>query len=152
MSGKDRIARQIAALPLSLDRKGNWKVLMVTSRDSGRWVMPKGWEMNGRKPWHAAEIEALEEAGAIGTISPKPIGRYHYKKGLPGAKSVQCCVTLYPMRVEKLNRRWKERKQRKRRWFSPAKAAQRVDEPELRDLLQDLEKRLSRGDLARSFG
>ena len=128
-------AKQIAALPLHWDKKGKLRVLMVTSRDTGRWVMPKGWLMDGKKPWQAAKIEALEEAGAVGSISDRPIGHYHYDKRLGQGRSVRCKVTVYPMVVEKLKRRWKERNDRKRHWFSLKKAAKLVDEPELTALL-----------------
>ena len=129
---------QIAALPVQWDKNGKLRVLMVTSRDRGRWVMPKGWQMDGKKPWRAAEIEALEEAGAVGFISDTAIGHYHYDKRLNDGKKIPCRVTLYPMVVEKLKRRWKERKQRKRHWFAPKKAAKLVDEKELADLLRGI--------------
>lgn len=132
------ITDQIAALPVYWDKAGKLRVLMVTSRDRGRWVMPKGWLMDGKKPWRAAEIEALEEAGALGFISDKPVGHYHYTKRLSATEKVRCRVTLYPMVVEKLNRRWKESKERKRHWFSPRKAASLVEEKELSRLLKDL--------------
>ncbi len=140
MSHTAATAEQIAALPIHWDAKGRLRVLMVTSRDTGRWVMPKGWLMDGKKPWRAAEIEALEEAGAVGFISDEPFGFYHYKKRFDRRKSVLCRVTVYPMVVAKLKSRWKERKQRKRHWFAPAKAAKLVDEKELSTLLKDLGK------------
>lgn len=129
---------QIAALPIHWDKNDKLRVLMVTSRDRGRWVMPKGWTMNGKKPWSAAKIEALEEAGALGFISNRPIGQYHYDKRLDGGQTVRCRVSLYPMVVEKLKPRWKESKQRKRHWFSPDKAAGLVEEKELSKLLKGL--------------
>lgn len=133
---KDRLpVEQIAALPVHWDRNFKLRILMVTSRDSGRWVMPKGWRMDGKKPWRAAEIEALEEAGAVGHISKTPVGQYHYQKRLDNGRDIPCRVTLYPMVVEKLKRRWKERKQRKRHWFTPERAASLVDETELSELL-----------------
>ena len=138
MGGTSDIAEQIAALPLHRDRNGKLRVLMVTSRDTKRWIMPKGWLMDGKKPWHAAEIEALEEAGAMGFISTEPIGVYHYTKRLDRRKKVRCRVTVYPMVVEKLKRRWKERKERKRHWFALRKAAKLVDEKELSVLLKSL--------------
>ena len=141
MSDKQEIAEQIAALPIHWDAKGRLRVLMVTSRDTGRWVMPKGWLMDGKKPWHAAEIEALEEAGAVGYISEKSVGHYHYHKRLDRRTRLLCRVTVYPMMVEKLKRRWKERKERKRHWFAPVKAAKLVDEKELSALLRTLGKR-----------
>ena len=137
---KKKIADQIAALPVYWDKTGRLRVLMVTSRDRGRWVMPKGWLMDGKKPWRAAEIEALEEAGAVGFISKTSIGTYHYSKRV-GKRAIPCRVTVYPMLVEKLKSRWKERKERKRHWFSPKKAAKLVEEKDLSDLLTDLENR-----------
>ncbi len=131
-----QVIDQIAALPVHWDKNGKLRVLLVTSRDRGRWVMPKGWQMDGTKPWQAAEIEALEEAGAIGFISDTPIGQYHYDKRMDDGRKTPCRVTLYPMVVEKLKRRWKERKQRKRHWFSPKKAAKLVEEKELSALLR----------------
>ena len=131
-------ADQIAALPVSWDKNDKLRVLMVTSRDRGRWVFPKGWLMDGKKPWHAAEIEALEEAGAVGSISKQPIGHFHYDKRYEDKDNVRCRVTLYPMIVVKLKRHWKERHERKRHWFSPAKAAKQVEEDELSRFLMDL--------------
>lgn len=138
MSSKKVTAEQIAALPVHWDKKGKLRVLMVTSRDRGRWVMPKGWTMDGKKPWQAAKVEALEEAGAVGFVSDEKIGTYHYKKRLEKGRSVWCRVTVYPMIVDKLKRRWKERKERQRHWFSLSKAAKLVDEPELTELLRAL--------------
>lgn len=140
MKADKEIADQIAALPVHWDKKGRLRVLMVTSRDTGRWVMPKGWLMDGKKPWHAAKIEALEEAGAVGFVSDEAIGHYHYTKWLGGGRKVQCRVEVYPMVVDRLKRRWKERKKRKRHWFSPMKAAKLVNEPELTSLLLELAK------------
>ncbi|ARE40135.1 Hydrolase, NUDIX family [Rhodovulum sp. P5] len=133
------IGDQIAALPMRWDNKGKLWVLMVTSRDTGRWVMPKGWRIDGKKPWKAAGIEALEEAGAVGRIGRKEIGQYHYDKRLDDGGSVWCRVRVYPMLVEKLLPRWKERRERKRHWFTPHQAAKRVMEPELAELLRHLE-------------
>lgn len=132
------VAKQIAALPLRWDNNGKLRVLMVTSRDRGRWVMPKGWTIDGKKPWQAAKIEALEEAGAVGFISDEPIGAYGYDKRLEKERSIQCRVTVYPMVVEKLKRRWKERDERKRHWFSLGKASKLVEEPELAEMLKKL--------------
>ena len=132
---------QIAALPLRILKNGNVEVLMVTSRDTGRWVMPKGWEMDGKKPWRAAEIEALEEAGAVGYVSHEAIGSYRYPKILDDGRIMPCIVRVYPMIVEKLKRRWKEKGQRKRHWFSPKDAAKRVAEEDLAALLMTLHKK-----------
>ncbi|MDU8910464.1 NUDIX hydrolase [Aestuariicoccus sp. MJ-SS9] len=144
MKAPENLAWQIAALPVRRDRKGRLRVLMVTTRESGRWVMPKGWPMDGKKPWRAAEIEALEEAGAVGAVSHRPLGTYHYAKRLPNGRRLRCRVTVYAMDVQKLKRRWKERKARKRHWFSPRKAAALVREKELAALLRGLDRKADR--------
>ena len=132
---------QIAALPMRWDRKGDLKILLVTSRDTCRWVIPKGWTMDGHSPWTAAEIEALEEAGAVGYISKQEIGIYRYPKTMDDGRIVPCRVRIYPMIVEKLKHNWKERKERKRQWFTPRSASRRVDEEDLSKLLLSLAKK-----------
>jgi 8-oxo-dGTP pyrophosphatase MutT (NUDIX family) len=111
---------------------------MVTSRDTGRWIMPKGWTMEGKKLWRAAEIEALEEAGVTGHISHAPIGDYAYDKVLGDGTRLRCRVTLFPLVVDTVKRRWKERHERTRRWFSVKGAARAVNEPDLVDILSRL--------------
>lgn len=134
----DQTVEQIAALPLRLNKQGKLRVMMVTSRESKRWVMPKGWLMDGEKPWRAAAIEALEEAGAVGFVSKKSLGIYRYEKRLYDNSTINCTVTVYPMLVEKLNAHWKERKERARRWFSFRRASKLVDEPDLAALFLQL--------------
>ena len=143
--------KQIAALPMRWKEDGTFQVLMVTSRDTGRWIMPKGWTMDGKKPWHAAEIEALEEAGAVGFIGTEVIGSYTYKKKLADGSSLKCEVDVYPMVVDRLERNWKERHQRKRRWFNPKSAAKRVNERKLAKLLKSLAKKPSKQPVIREF-
>jgi len=130
------LGAQIAALPIGKDKKGRIKILMITSRDTGRWVLPKGWTMKGKTHWAAAKIEALEEAGAVGYVADESIGFYHYDKVLDNSDRLPCRVHVYPMMIDRLRRNWKERGQRKRRWFTPKSAAKRVDEPELAALLR----------------
>jgi 8-oxo-dGTP pyrophosphatase MutT (NUDIX family) len=146
-----KIGKQIAALPMRWDEDGAFKVLMVTSRDTGRWVMPKGWTMDGKKPWTAAEIEALEEAGAVGYVGQAVLGKYTYKKKLDNGTSLKCEVDVYPMVVESLKRNWKERHQRKRKWFSAKAAAKRVSEPKLAELLRSLANKPSKQPVIREF-
>ncbi|WP_308915631.1 NUDIX hydrolase [Jannaschia sp. LMIT008] len=135
-----RTRRQVAALPL------RWKgrkvqVLMITSRDTGRWIVPKGWTMKSVKPWAAAAIEALEEAGAKGHIGQEPVGSYGYDKLLDNGQAVPCRVKVYPMIVDKLKSDWKEKAERRRRWFDAGEAAELVDEDELAGLLRDLARK-----------
>jgi len=124
---------------------------MVTSRVTGRWIMPKGWTMNGKKPWAAAEIEALEEAGALGYIGQDIISQYTYKKRLGKGVSVTCDVDVYPMVVQRLKSNWKERSERKRKWFSAKAAAKKVSEPELAKVLMILAKKPTKLPIIREF-
>ncbi|WP_299813114.1 NUDIX hydrolase [uncultured Jannaschia sp.] len=129
--------QQVAAMPLRWN-KNSIEVLMITSRDSGRWIVPKGWMMKGMKPWAAAAIEAMEEAGAEGRVARDVFGTYSYEKMLDDGTALPCNVRVYPMIVERLKSDWKERKERTRRWFPLKKAAKLVDEPELADMMTRL--------------
>ena len=128
---------QIAALPLRWNGD-DVEVLMITSRDTGRWVVPKGWTMKGVKPWAAAAIEAMEEAGAKGHIAREIFGTYGYDKILDDGSAQPCNVRVYPMVVDRLKSDWKEKDERTRKWFPLAEAAGLVDEPELSDMLTRL--------------
>ncbi len=128
---------QYAALPYRLE--DGLQVLLLTSRETGRWVLPKGWPMSGKGPASAAEQEALEEAGVDGKIGKRPIGTFHYPKRLADGVVVICEVHVYPLAVERQHARWREQGQRTRRWFTPADAADAVQEPELAALLQALD-------------
>lgn len=128
------IRRQVAALPWRVGASGP-EVMLVTSRDTGRWVLPKGWIEKGEKPWRAAEREAQEEAGVRGEVSRKPAGRYFYAKVQHIGRAKPCAVTVYPLTIERIDDDWKEKAKRNRRWFSPEDAASRVDEEDLSELI-----------------
>ena len=130
-------AGQVAALCWRM-HKGQPQVLLVTSRDSGRWVLPKGWPMPGRGPEGAAAVEAWEEAGVEGKISATAIGHYSYEKALRNRGILSCAVEIFPLRVQSLKASFPERKERRRKWFSATEAARRVAETELRALLDRL--------------
>jgi 8-oxo-dGTP pyrophosphatase MutT (NUDIX family) len=127
-------AGQVAALCWRL-HKGQPQVLLVTSRDSGRWVLPKGWPMPGRGPEAAAAREAWEEAGVEGKVSPTAIGCYAYDKVLRNTHKLSCAVEVFPLRVQSLKGSFPERKERRRKWFSATEASHLVAEAELRNLL-----------------
>ncbi|MEJ2518437.1 MAG: NUDIX hydrolase, partial [Methyloceanibacter sp.] len=111
-------------------------ILLVTSRGTGRWIVPKGWPIEGLDSPATALQEAWEEAGVrCGKPSLKPLGSYHYEKGLPGDWSVPVTTIVYPVRVLELSSEYPESDQRTRKWVSPSEAAELVDEPELKELL-----------------
>jgi 8-oxo-dGTP pyrophosphatase MutT (NUDIX family) len=107
------------------------EVLLITSRDTGRWVIPKGWPMPGLAPEAAAAQEAWEEAGVAGQVHPRCIGRFGYHKCFSVKASVPCAVAVYGLRVVELAKTFPEVKERRRKWFSPTEAARLVVEPDL---------------------
>ncbi|MDJ0628402.1 MAG: NUDIX hydrolase [Rhodobacter sp.] len=128
-------AKQAAALPLRWTSKGEIRVLMVTSRDTGRWVVPKGWLLEGHTEAETARVEALEEAGVLGPILPEAIARYEYSKRLDDGQVATCSVGVFPMLVEQELLRWKEQHQRVRSWFTNEQACMAVQEPGLAKIL-----------------
>ena len=125
---------QYAALPYRMNEE--IEILLVTSRETQRWVIPKGWPMKGRKPYAAAAREALEEAGVVGTIGKTPIGAYRYVKRLKNGAPLVCSVDVFALLVARQRRRWPEQHQRTAHWFPVAEAAAVVQEPELQDLIE----------------
>lgn len=108
--------------------------MLVTSRGSGRWVMPKG--NIGRVPPHvAAAREAEEEAGVLGAICPVPLGSYRFRKRQRSGAFLMVDVDVYPLATTRELETWQEQHERERRWFSLDEAASAVDEPDLRDLI-----------------
>lgn len=115
--------------------------MLVTSRETRRWVIPKGWAEKGVEPHALAAKEAFEEAGLVGEIGRKPIGSYRYLKHFRGKKatrSVPCEVVVFPLAVSRQLEDWPERGQRETRWFTPAEAAMLVEEGGLVTLLLGL--------------
>lgn len=125
---------QYGALPYR--RVDAVEIMLVSSRETKRWIIPKGWPMKGRKPHEAAAREAYEEAGIEGRSDRKACGEYPYGKRMPGGAVVPCRVVVFPLAVEREHLRWPEMYERTTRWFSPEEAAAAVDEPELADLIR----------------
>ena len=125
---------QVAALPW---RKtgDDVEVLLVTSRDTGRWVLPKGWPEGQEDLYMAAAREAAEEAGVDGSVSRFEIGRYYYDKVQPSGMEWRCEVLVFPLEVDRLAEKWPEKKRRRREWGSPAEAPNRGREAGLPQLI-----------------
>lgn len=132
---------QTGVLPWRLADNKGIEVLLVTSRRSGRWTIPKGWPMAGKSLAEAAAQEAFEEAGVMGTVDPTPIGTFRHIKQKLVSGDFEVSVVVHPMWVDREFRKWPELGQRKRRWFSPKDAAKRVDSPELSELIRYSAKR-----------
>jgi len=128
---------QAAALPWRC-KDGVVEVMLVTSRDTGRWVLPKGWPEGDETLDRTAVREAMEEAGIEGTISAE-IGRYIYGKQMSSGLRSRCEVAVFPLEVKREAKRWAEKKQRTRRWFAPEEAALLVIEPDLSRIIGTFE-------------
>lgn len=125
---------QAAALCLREGKSGP-EVLLVSSLDTGRWILPKGWPMKNRTLAGAALQEAWEEAGVIGKAQETSVGFYLYEKRRRGGLSLSCRVEVFRVDVADLARDFPEKGKRRRKWMSPEQAAAAVDEPELKELL-----------------
>ncbi len=119
-------------------------VLLVTSRDTGRWIIPKGWPMGDKPDYGVAAQEAFEEAGVHGHVSREPIGYYLYDKVLKDDFAIGCRVQVHPLEVERLIEDYPEKGQRKSRWFDYQSAAEQVREPLLKRLILDFGRSLER--------
>lgn len=112
------------------------RILLITSRETKRWVIPKGNAPAGMIDHQAAALEAEEEAGVIGAICPTPLGSYRYRKRRRNGAALMVDVEVFPLAVWRELPAWKEREERERRWFSLAEAADRVEERDLAELIR----------------
>ena len=126
---------QFAALPWRTGARG-LEILLITSRETKRWVIPKGWPMKDRAAHDAAAQEAFEEAGVRGEVTGEPLGMFRYLKRLKGDKTQLCAVDVFPLQVTEILDAWPERDEREREWVVPEVASRRVDEPELAALIE----------------
>jgi 8-oxo-dGTP pyrophosphatase MutT (NUDIX family) len=132
---KSHRTTQFAALPWRISQSGTREVLLLTSRETRRWVIPKGWPMKGRTPAEVATREAYEEAGLIGhVVGKRPLGAYHYEKRL-AKKAVLCQVRVFLFRVGYQHDDWPEKEERETQWFEAAHAATLVDEGGLAQII-----------------
>lgn len=136
---------QVAALPYRLGRHG-LEILLITSRETRGWVIPKGSPSDDRHPHRTAEIEAFQAAGVKGAISRKPIGAYSHTQRLPGGEAQPGMVEVYPLLVSNEAATWPEKSQRRRVWFPAQEAADKVSDSGLTLTIRDWqETRLSSG-------
>lgn len=111
--------------------------MLVTSRETKRWVLPKGNIVKGLSPHASAAHEAEEEAGIIGASCPTAVGSYRYRKRRRNGASLMVDVEVFPLAVTTELDEWEEQDERERRWFSLMDAAEAVDEAELRDIIRN---------------
>jgi 8-oxo-dGTP pyrophosphatase MutT (NUDIX family) len=127
-------SRQVGALPVRRAPDGSLSVLLVTTLQTQRWIIPKGWPWPGQQDWAAAAAEAREEGGVLGEALEGSIGYYTYEKRRHTGP-VPVRVSVYLLEVREELETWPECQRRQRAWFTLADAAEAVREPELRALL-----------------
>src|SRR5215510_12676697 len=104
---------QYAALPYRMSKKDRAEFMLVTSRETRRWIIPKGWPKKGKSPHRSAEDEAFEEAGVVGAVGRQPAGSFFYKKRLKNGGWVECEVRVFPLKVRRQRKEWPEKKERR---------------------------------------
>jgi 8-oxo-dGTP pyrophosphatase MutT (NUDIX family) len=128
---------QYAALPYR-SSSTHTEVMLVTSRETRRWIIPKGWPQKGKAPHRSAAREAFEEAGVVGRVARRAIGSFTYRKRVKSGRVVACEVQVFPLKVKRQRKQWPERRQREVRWLSAKQAAKTVREPKLRAIIRRL--------------
>lgn len=131
---------QYAALPYRAAR-ASVEIMLVTSRTTRRWIIPKGWPKAGMAPHELAAKEAYEEAGVAGKVSEHSIGSYSYNKVLKQGDTARCSVHVFPLEVTRQHRSWPEKQERQIGWYTPDDAARFVGEPYLRRIIRRFAKR-----------
>jgi 8-oxo-dGTP pyrophosphatase MutT (NUDIX family) len=129
---------QYAALPYRRRSDASIEIMLITSRDTGRWLIPKGWPKRGFGPAETAAREAHEEGGLAGRIDDRSIGSYHYDKRLPDGSAEHCVVKVFALEVARQMKSWPERHERRTRWFALQEAAEAVREPGLSAIILKL--------------
>ncbi len=127
--------KQVAALPWRV-KKARVEFLLVTSRETRRWVIPKGWPMDHLADFNAARLEAFEEAGIKGHLRRDALGTYDYDKRMKDGAAMPCRVHVFAMEVTEILKKWPEKGERKRDWFSAEDASWHVDEQGLKDMIR----------------
>lgn len=126
-----------AALPYLIHPDG-LKIVLITSRKRGRWIIPKGEIEPELTAWDSAAKEAWEEAGIEGVIATESLGTYAHQKW-----GSTCTVQVFPLAVTQLHCQWLEDHERQRQVVSLAKARKLIEMKSLRKMLGKFERWLN---------
>jgi 8-oxo-dGTP pyrophosphatase MutT (NUDIX family) len=125
---------QVAALPYRYLNNGEMEVLIITSRQTGQFILPKGWPMNGKSDPEAAAEEAEQEAGVVGKPGKRAIGKLRRWERLRDL-TIPVEIDVYPLKVHTELKTWREKDQRVRRWLKPEHAIAVLSDRKLADLV-----------------
>jgi len=138
-SYNDTVYKQIGALCFKFKEK-KLLILLIKSRRSKRWVIPKGWKLESMNSRMSVAVEAWEEAGVQGKVSKRPIGFYYYRKARKDEDFFTCEVKVYSLNVAQIKKKFPEMNERQSKWFSSLEASKLVNEPELKRLILKFER------------
>ncbi|OIQ90591.1 NUDIX domain protein [mine drainage metagenome] len=137
MLSGDKAHKQYAALPYTV-RNGDVSILLVTSRETRRWIIPKGWSKKTLAPCQVAALEAFEEAGLLGEVASEPCTSFTYWKQISEKKKKYCEVDVFMFCVLGEAETWPEMFERKRSWMSLEDASLCISDPDLSTFLRGL--------------
>ena len=144
INAKRAVRLQYGALPYRFTKSGAREILLVTTRQTKRWIIPKGWPIKGLKPAKSAAREAYEEAGIRGSVKTKAIGIFAHEKRLDeDGITIPCDVRVFPLLVKRQSKAWPESEQRVAQWLEPTVALSLVEEESLRSLIFSFMERLA---------
>jgi 8-oxo-dGTP pyrophosphatase MutT (NUDIX family) len=145
---KRAVARRVqyGALPYRLSAGARPQFMLITSRETRRWVIPKGWPKKGKSPRYSAAREAFEEAGVVGAVAKRSAGSFSYEKRLRNGGVVVCDVRVFPLEVRRQSKKWPEKQERIVKWLSASQAAEKVDESTLGEIIRRLARKYDGGD------
>ena len=126
---------QYAALPYRVNPGARTEIMLITSRETRRWIIPKGWPQKGRAPHRSAAREAFEEAGVVGKVAKGSIGSFSYEKRLKSGDIALCNVHVFALQVQHQSASWPEKKERQVQWLSARRAAKTVNDPSLSNII-----------------
>jgi 8-oxo-dGTP pyrophosphatase MutT (NUDIX family) len=130
---------QYGAVPYRI-RRGLLEVLLITSRKTKRWIVPKGWPK--RSAQSTAKAEAYEESGVRGKVRSRALGSFEYRKKVGRGRKIRCRLKVFPLAVKSQDRSWPEQNERQTRWFNAKEAAQYCSEPGLARLVRKLGRQM----------
>src|SRR5215471_418345 len=147
-SRKSAVVRRVqyGALPYRLRAASSPQFMLITSRETRRWVIPKGWPKKGKSPQYSAAREAFEEAGVVGAVGRRAVGSFAYEKRLKNGVVVICHVRVFALEVTRQSRQWPEKQERVVKWLSASQAAEKVSEPRLSQIIRRLARKYDGAD------
>ncbi len=132
--------RQSGVVPYAIV-EGTPVFLLVTSRQRGHWIFPKGRIPERMTPWQSAAREAYDEAGVEGAVATEPIGSYRAWK-TRGMRRMVIEVEMYPLRVERQLDAWRETGERYRHWVTLAEAARLITNKQIVEVVRSFARTL----------